>query len=209
MKSRSRVLLKYIGLLPIVLLLIVVSILGENHRAKELVENYLETVKVGSGAEKCIPLTFETSSRIDQNPSCEDQSFLFLLSLMKALELKDFGSVKYTTDLRKYWTPFSSNNYVSVHVSFENQSKNTLKNIIFVVERDGLSWTINKVDVNNKELVRVYKEFMALDLSRYVEVSGDTLKIKSNQLKGGSLSYIDRMVIKYNLQRINNYLKDN
>ena len=107
MKSRSRVLLKYIGLLPIVLLLIGVSILGENHRAKELVENYLETVKVGSGAEKCIPLTFETSSRIDQNPSCEDQSFLFLLSLMKALELKDFGSVKYTTDLRKYWTPFS------------------------------------------------------------------------------------------------------
>ena len=209
MKSRSRVLLKYIGLLPIVLLLIVVSILGEYHRAKELVENYLETVKVGSGAEKCIPLTFETSSRIDQNPSCEDQSFLFLLSLMKALELKDFGSVKYTTDLRKYWTPFSSNNYVSVHVSFENQSKNTLKNIIFVVERDGLSWTINKVDVNNKELVRVYEEFMALDLSRYVEVSGDTLKIKSNQLKGGSLSYIDRMVIKYNLQRINNYLKDN
>lgn len=209
MKSRSRVLLKYIGLLPIVLLLIVVSILGENHRAKELVGNYLETVKIGSVAEKCIPLTFETSSRIDQNPSCEDQSFLFLLSLMKALELKDFGSVKYTTDLRKYWTPFSSNNYVSVHVSFENQSKNTLKNIIFVVERDGLSWTINKVDVNNKELVRVYEEFMALDLSRYVEVSGDTLKIKSNQLKGGSLSYIDRMVIKYNLQRINNYLKDN
>ncbi|AXT40454.1 hypothetical protein D1814_18065 [Alteromonas sp. BL110] len=209
MKSRSRVLLKYIGLLPIVLLLIVVSILGEYHRAKELVENYLETVKVGSGAEKCIPLTFETSSRIDQNPSCEDQSFLFLLSLMKALELKDFGSVKYTTDLRKYWTPFSSNNYVSVHVSFENQSKNTLKNIIFVVERDGLSWTINKVDVNNKELVRVYEEFMALDLSRYVEVSGDTLEIKSNQLKGGSLSYIDRMVIKYNLQRLNNYLKGN
>jgi hypothetical protein len=128
---------------------------------------------------------------------------------MKALELKDFGSVKYTTDLRKYWTPFSSNNYVSVHVSFENQSKNTLKNIIFVVERDGLSWTINKIDVNNKELVRVYEEFMALDLSRYVEFSGDTLEIKSNQLKGGSLSYIDRMVIKYNLQRLNNYLKGN
>ena len=35
------------------------------------------------------------------------------------------------------------------------------------------------------------------------------LKIKSNQLKGGSLSYIDRMVIKYNLQKLNNYLRDN
>ena len=46
MKFRSRVLLKYLGLLPIVLLLIMVSILGENHRAKELVENYLETLKL-------------------------------------------------------------------------------------------------------------------------------------------------------------------
>jgi len=209
MKSRSKVLLKFVGLLPIVLLLIVVSILGENHRAKELVESYLETVKVRSEAEKCIHLNFESSSRAVQILSCEDQSFLFLLSLMKTLALKDFGSVEYTTDLSKYWTPLSSNNYVSVHVTFENQSENFLSNIIFVVERDGLSWTINKIDVKNKELVRVYEEFKALDLSRYVEVSGDTLEIKSNHLKGGSLSYIDRMVIKYNLQPLNNYLRDN
>ncbi len=209
MKFRSRVLLKYLGLLPIVLLLIVVSILGENHRAKELVENYLETVKVGSGAENCITLNLKRSSTVGKNLSCEDQSFLFLLSLMKTLELKDFGSVSYTTDLSEYWTPFRLNNYVSVHVTFENLSENTLSNIIFVVERDGLSWTINKIDVNNKELVSVYDEFKALDLSRYIEVADDTLVIKSNHLKGGSLSYIDRMVIKYNLQRLDNYLKDN
>ena len=209
MKSRSRALLKYIGVLPIVLLLIVVSILGENHRAKELVENYLETVKTGFEAEKCIPLNFKSSSGVDQKLSCEDQSFLFLISLMKTLELKDFGSVVYTTDLNKYWTPFSSNNFVSVHVTFKNLSENTLSNIVFVVERDGLSWTIGKIDINNKELVSVYEEFNVLDLSRYVEVADDTLEIKSNHLKGGSLSYIDKMVIKYNLQRLNEFLKDN
>ncbi|APD94048.1 hypothetical protein BM523_08620 [Alteromonas mediterranea] len=209
MKFRSRVLLKYLGLLPIVLLLIVVSILGENHRANELVENYLESLKMGFEAEKCIPLNFKSSSDVVKKLTCEDQSFLFLLSLMKTLELKDFGSIRYTTDLSEYWTPFRLNNYVSVHVTFENLSENTLSNIIFVVERDGLSWTINKIDVNNKELVSVYDEFKALDLSRYIEVSGDTLEIKSNHLKVGSLSYIDRMVIKYNLQRLNNYLKDN
>ncbi|MCZ8531573.1 hypothetical protein [Alteromonas sp. PRIM-21] len=209
MKFRSRVLLKYLGLLPIVLLLIMVSILGENHRAKELVENYLETVKVGFEAEKCIPLNLKSSSGVDQRLSCEDQSFLFLISLMKTLELKDFGSVVYTTDLNKYWTPFSSNNFVSVHVTFENISENTLSNIIFVVERDGLSWTIDKIDINNKELVSVYEEFKALDLSRYIEVADDTLEIKSNHLNGGSLSYIDKMVIKYNLQKLNEFLEDN
>lgn len=208
MKFRSRVLLKYLGLLPIVLLLIMVSILGENHRAKELVENYLETVKVGFEAEKCIPLNLKSSSGVDQRLSCEDQSFLFLLSLMKTLELKDFGSVVYTTDLNKYWIPFSSNNFVSVHVTFKNLSEDTLSNIIFVVERDGLSWTIGKIDINNKELVSVYDEFKALDLSRYIEVADDTLVIKSNHLKGGSLSYIDKMVIKYNLQKLNEFLED-
>lgn len=209
MKFRSRVLLKYLGLLPIVLLLIMVSILGENHRAKELVENYLETVKVGFEAEKCIPLNLKSSSGVDQRLSCEDQSFLFLLSLMKTLELKDFGSVVYTANLNKYWTPFSSKNFVSVHVTFEKFSENTLSNIIFVVERDGLSWTIDKIDINNKELVSVYEEFKALDLSRYIEVADDTLEIKSNHLKKGSLSYIDKMVIKYNLQKLNEFLEDN
>ncbi|MHC6645047.1 hypothetical protein ACYTPF_00515 [Alteromonas sp. HB246098] len=209
MKFRSRVLLKYLGLLPIVLLLIMVSILGENHRAKELVENYLETVKVGFEAEKCIPLNLKSSGGVDQRLSCEDQSFLFLLSLMKTLELKDFGSVVYTANLNKYWTPFSSNNFVSVHVTFEKFSENTLSNIIFVVERDGLSWTIDKIDINNKELVSVYEEFKALDLSRYIEVADDTLVIKSNHLKKGSLSYIDKMVIKYNLQKLNEFLEDN
>ena len=207
MKFRSRVLLKYLGLLPIVMLLIMVSILGENHRAKELVENYLETVKVGFEAEKCIPLNLKSSSGVDQRLSCEDQSFLFLISLMKTLELKNFGSVVYTTDLRKYWTPFSSNNSVSVHVTFESLSEKTLSNIIFVVERDGLSWAIDKIDINSKELVSVYEEFKALDLSRYVEVADDTLEIKSNYLKKGRLSYIEKMVIKYNLQRLNEFLK--
>ena len=128
---------------------------------------------------------------------------------MKRLELKDFGSVAYTTDLSKYWTPFSSNNFVFVNVTFENLSENTLSNVIFVVERDGLSWTIDKIDVNNKELASVYEEFKALDLSRYIEVADDTLVIKSNHLKGVSLSYIDKMVIKYNLQKLNEFLEDN
>ena len=209
MKFRSRVLLKYLGLLPIVLLLIVVSILGENHRANELVENYLESVKMGFESEKCIPLNFKSSSDVVKKLTCEDQSFLFLISLMKRLELKDFGSVGYTTDLSKYWTPFRSNNFVFVHVTFENLSENTISNVIFVVERDGLSWTIDKIDINNKELVSVYEEFNALDLTRYIEVADDTLEIKSNYLKKGNLSYIDKMVIKYNLQRLTNYLKDN
>jgi len=209
MKSQSKVLLKFVGLLPIVFLLIVVSVLGENHRAKELVENYLETVKVGSGAEKCIVLNFESSTVASRKLSCEDQSFLFLLSLMKALELKDFGSVEYSTGLSKYWTPFSSKNYVSVLVTFENQSEKTLNSVIFVVKRDGLSWTIDKIDVNNKELVSVYEEFKDLELSRYVEVSDNSLVIKNNQLEGSELSYIDKMVIKYNLQRLNRFLRDN
>ena len=128
---------------------------------------------------------------------------------MKRLELKDFGSVVYTTDLSKYWTPFSSNNFVFVNVTFENLSENTLSNVIFVVERDGLSWTIDKIDINNKELVSVYEEFKALDLTRYIEVADDTLEIKSNYLKKGNLSHIDKMVIKYNLQRLNEFFEDN
>lgn len=53
------------------------------------------------------------------------------------------------------------------------------------------------------------QEFKALDLTRYIEVADDTLEIKSNYLKKGNLSYIDKMVIKYNLQRLNEFLEDN
>lgn len=209
MKSRSKLLLKFFGLLPIVTILVIVSVMGENHRAKELVEDYLESVKAGSVTGKCITLSFSNSTKAKRKLSCEDQNFLFLLALMKALELKDFSSIEYVADLRKHWTPFSSKDYVSVEVSFENQGESSLSNIEFVVKREGLSWKIENIEVSDRKLLSVYEEFETLDLYKYVEVSANSLELKSARLQNDSLSYVEKMLIKYNLQRLNQYLQDN
>lgn len=209
MKSRSKLLLKFVALLPIVMLLFIVSIMGENNRAKELVENYLESVKAGTVAGKCILLNFNSSPNNSQKLSCEDQNFLFLLALMKTLELKDFSSIGYVVDLSEYWTPVSSNNYVSIEVNFENQDKNSLSNIEFIVRREGLSWGIESIVVSDRKLISVYNELETLDLNKYVEASANSLQIKNAQIKGDSLSYVEKMLIKYNLQKLNQYLQDN
>lgn len=207
MNTKNRKYLKAFYLLPIIFLLFVVSVIGENHRARDIVEAHFENILLGTPVEKCISLHIDKSQKTGKEYSCEDERFLVLLSIMKTLDEESAENISFTSAFDSYWTPTSSNHSISIDVEFKNKNNGKSSHILYNVKRAGFSWSIQNIEIRDDILAREFQTLEKLDLYKYVTVSSTELLVKPASIQPKGLPYEERMLIKYNYQRLGKYLK--
>ncbi|MGQ8366109.1 hypothetical protein [Glaciecola sp. 1036] len=194
--------------ISLIILLFAVSVLGENHRAQGLIDSYLDDLENGNFSAACLPMDFPSSlEQVDQNLSCEDRNFIFTISLISIANpdwaVQSNQSDIFNSSINQYWLPYFTQESVNIGVSFPTADKaNTLDNL-FLIKREGWSWTIAEINMQDIEFAQTFITYQnSLNLEKYVIQTSDKIQLKDVEIDFLSLTPLDKMVLKYNLQKV-------
>lgn len=149
------------------------SILGENNRIDEVVNGYFENIKNRKFSEASQFLSKEQKDVFSKN-NFSDLSFLLELSLLEKYNLMEQSNYKIKFKRSQFWLPFINRDKIGVGVLLEDvekqgvferfsfkQRSDYVENLI-LVKREGGSWRIVDIDIDNPGIKDAYKKFKSL-----------------------------------------------
>ncbi|MFC3094237.1 hypothetical protein DRW07_14885 [Alteromonas sediminis] len=194
---------------PIFVLLLSASLLGENHRAREIIQTFIEDLAAGNFSSSCIPVKLlPQHEAVTRGLSCEDKNFLFMVSLLSNSDFKQTEDIGFETEVNQYWIPFLTEDYLKVGLSYKLNGNTAKLSNLFVIKREEWSWSVSEIQITDQKLSKTFTHFKnALDLSKYVIEKSGTYELQDSTINLLNLSPLDKMVLKYNLQRIYQHLE--
>ncbi len=196
-----------ICLIPIFLLLFFASILGENHRATDVVDDYIKNLRNGDFSAFCIPIHTQGTSKDDKTSmSCADSNFVFYLSLVSLGHILD-EDISVEPSISQFWVPFTSSKEILVNVSLQSEDTISYLENVFVIRRDGWSWNLSEIRISDTLFSQKHKHFrQTLDLDRYITTNAQEIQIKAATINVAKLTEIDKLILRYNLQEVESKL---
>jgi len=185
------------------------SLLGENHRAREIVNAYLEDLIAGNFSASCVPVKLFSTKETDiQRLSCEDKNFLFMVALQSYSSSALSQKIPFETELNQYWIPYLTDDVLKIGLSYESSEKSIELSNLFIIEREGWSWTLSEIQVTNQELSATFSRFTKLlDLRKFVLEKNGLFRFQSAEIDVHDLTPIEKKVLKYNLEKVYRHLE--
>ena len=197
-------------------LLFFASLLGENYHVDELVDNYFTDLKVGEFFEQCIPISI-ASNKLSET-TCSNDNFIFILSILKHFDL--VGAKSYTVELKRshFWIPYISSDTVAVSLSLSQDtddlfdmldiSKHEYISDLFIIKRKVLSWSIHEISITDPQLIEIFYHFKnTLNSNKYIAKTKQGYVFNNTEIDNSAMTEVDKMLLKYNIQKLNQFLK--
>ncbi|MBU0995978.1 MAG: hypothetical protein KJ737_26080 [Proteobacteria bacterium] len=147
-----------------VIILMFVSLLGENNKANDLVSGFLKNIKANEYlyAARCLSAMSILNHAADEQ-SFEDSAFLLELSLLSHFNLLDHDTYHIQVAREAFWIPFFKSNRIGISVLFKEKKENLLESLtqgaalppvqtLFTVERQNSAWKIVDIDLGKAPL---------------------------------------------------------
>jgi hypothetical protein len=216
MKTKSLAAVFFIIL--VVIPIFFVSLLGENNRIDDLVDNYFSKLQVEDFSGECPPISInQTANKIDEGVICSNKNFVFIISLLQLFDL--LNTADYSVNIKRdsFWIPFISEDTITVSVNLvatENDEEiNYFDDIkylpgLFVVQRKDLRWEIKNISLNSPELISLFNSFKnTLDFEKYIKKTDTGYEFNNVVINKNNVTVLDRLLLKLNIQKINNILE--
>lgn len=199
------------------LLLFFAGLLGENHHVDDLVDNYFLELKSGNFNKSCIPMSINGKDiTVINEEECSHNNFIFNVSLLEYFELQ--GNDRYTVNLNRnqFWVPYINSDTIKVGLNLSRKPANGFNlfdntkymSDVFIVKRHNLRWKIQKMNVSNPKLIKIFNRLkQGVDFDKYVETTDIGFQLKNITINSTNLSNVDKRLIKYNIQKINRLLE--
>jgi len=79
---------------------------------------------------------------------------------------------------------------------------------LFVVQRNNLSWSINEIRIVDPQLIKAFYHFKnTLDLDKYITKTKTGYIFNQVEIDNSTTTEVDKILLKYNLQKVNEFLK--
>lgn len=224
-----------VGVICLTILLASVSLYGENRKIDGVVNIFFEKIKNKEYQDVCSDLSRNNKKTFfSTSGPCSDSIFLLELSLLKHYILLKSDSYRVKVERPRLWTPFSQDCSMTVDIALEGSSKDSTKKVLSIkklfssvkdyftttlksdapfvkglltVERINGMWRIVDINIDNTVIGPEYAGLKKqLHLGRYVRETPDGLIIERVEVHANGLTPVDKRVLNYNLQKIQNLI---
>ncbi|MBA4391209.1 MAG: hypothetical protein C0399_09745 [Syntrophus sp. (in: bacteria)] len=224
-----------IGSICLAISLASVSLYGENRKIDDVVSTFFEKIKNKQYQDVCLDLSGDNQKTFfSTSGQCSDSVFLFELSLLKHYNLLNNDSYRVEVRRTHFWMPFSQDRSMRVNIALEGENKSSvdktlsIKNLfnfvkahftaeprsdsrfvkdLLTVERRNGVWMIRGINIDNNGIGSEYAELKGqLRLGRYVREISDGFIIERVEVNAKDLTPVDKRVLKYNLQKVQNLI---
>lgn len=195
------------------ILLFFISLLGENHHIDDLIKIHVSTLEKQSFSSDCVPIRINQA--VNNELSCNQNSFIFLVSLLKRFDLiaaKKY-SVKVTRDV--FWIPFYSDDIIKVSLSLVDSEVDDMGifneyeylSNVFSVKRQNSGWKLHEISIIDPDLINIFNEVkQELNFNKYIVKTPKGYIFNNVEINTGDMTNVDKLLLKFNLQTINSAL---
>ena len=199
-----------VALLSVVLFFFIVSVAGENSRVDSVVDELIINLNSEEFSSQCIKVI--VINNLDSNSNCDQDMFIFTLSLLKRFEL--LGTKNYYINIKRknYWFPFILNQGIiislnlskSEHSSFNKWSNNIdYVEDLFTIKRTGFRWNFDAITIHEPKLVKIFNDTKEqVDFHKFVVQSGSSSHLKEVVIHDREFTEIDRLLLKFSVEQI-------
>ncbi|MCP4760221.1 MAG: hypothetical protein GY870_00470 [archaeon] len=205
----------------LVLGIIYVSLLGENKKIDDIVDEYFKNIKEYKYIEAYQHLSEDSKNGYFADiGSFSDFSFLIESSLLQKYSLID--SEDYNVKLKRshLWIPYLKKDEIYVSVLLKKSSPNILsffKNYkedifvenLFVMGRENGAWKITGINIYDSLISRIFKEIEArFDLKNSLIITQNKIIINKLEITTQNISIVEKRMYQYILRKAVDLIED-
>jgi hypothetical protein len=198
------------------LLIIYVSLLGDNDKIDFLVTRFFTEIKARNFTVVASELKTTTRSDLYNDPEkCMKFSFFLELSLLKTFNLLEHKDYSIEIKRDHFWIPWITGDQVWVGVAFREKKKNMFLEFInrlgkddFIqglmrIDRKNGHWEIAEIKTDGTTLDPVIKELQSkLDINHYVIKTETGFKLRDNTVDFKTMTPAERRLLEFSLFRL-------
>jgi len=197
----------------IFILLFFVSLLGENHHIDDLISSHISKLEKENFSNECVPILI--NSEVSNELSCNQESFIFLVSLLKRFDLFTAKNYSVNTTRDVFWIPFYSDDIVKVSLSLVDTEVDDMGifdeyeyiSNIFIVKRHNSGWKLHEISIMDPVLIKIFHEVKEdLNFNKYIKKTTKGYIFNNVEVNTNDITYLDKRLLKFNLQQINSAL---
>lgn len=195
-------------------LIVFVSVLGENQRIDFLVTGFFNDLKDGNYNQLC-PLVNLPDNDSDE---CMDRLFFLELSMLSRFKLLDKDNYSLVITRDHFWVPFLTGDRVEIGIAMTDKKKNMFEEWLarfesddriegfMSIERRGGQWVIDKIRFDEPSLVSAIKEMeKTVDVNRYIIKSKKGYALLPNEIDFEALTPSEKRLFEYSLRKISGH----
>lgn len=192
-----------------IVFIIYISILGENHKIDDTINNFFENIKKRDFIEATHFFTKQQKEAL-ANDDFSEMSFLLELSLLKKYDLIGKDNYKIKLKRSQFWLPFTGIDRIGVSVLFEdterssfNKHSDYIENLIVVKRISGI-WRIAELNIDDSALKDTYEKFkLLLNENRFIKMTSErTIELQNKKINLDEIQPYEKRMLKYFLYEI-------
>ncbi|MBU1172802.1 MAG: hypothetical protein KKD44_24855 [Proteobacteria bacterium] len=196
-------------------LIVYVSILGDNHKIDFLVTHFFEDLKTRNYTMVCQSLPGDKNIAPGGIGDCQDFCFFLELSFLSKFNLLDQNDYSIAIKRDHFWIPYITADQVWVSIAFTKKKKNIVQTFLHRTDDDGFikdfmlverrmgQWEIKEIRLDNSSLAPLFNELKAqMDLDRYILKTERGFILKDNEIDPSSLSTLERRLLEFSLFKL-------
>lgn len=187
-----------------IVIIVYLSILGENHKINDAVNNFFENIKKRDFIAATHFLTKEKKEAFTNNDFSE-MSFLLELSLLEKYNLMEKSDYKIKLKRSQFWLPFMNRNRIVVSVLFKdaerlssNKHSDYIENLIVVRRTSGI-WRIADINIDDSAIKGTYEKFkLHFNENRFIKMTSDrTIELQNKKINLDEIQSSEKRMLKY------------
>lgn len=197
-------------------LIVYVSILGDNHKINFLVTSFFEDLKARNYTPVC-RIVGDQPAMVDPDGPVDCQDFCFLVELAFLSQFDLLDQSDYSVEIKRdhFWIPYLTGDRMRIDVAFVEKKKNMIHEFLYgvdsdifvrdvmVVERRNGQWEIAALTLEESSLYPLFNELTArIDLERYVMKTEKGFTLKGNDIRPEELSRLELRLLEFSLFKL-------
>jgi hypothetical protein len=193
-----------------VVFIVFISILGENHKTDEIVNDFFKKINKGEYIEATQFLSKQKKESLANN-NFSELFFLLELSLLKKYNLMDKNDYKIKSRRSQFWLPFTNRDRIGVSILLEdvkkrevfntfssNKHSDYIDNLITVKREDGV-WRIVDINIDAPAIKNTYEKFESLlNENRVVKIVSDrVIELQNKKINFNEIKSFEKRILKY------------
>lgn len=194
-------------------LIIYVSLLGENSKIDSVVENFFKNIQdqryFSTVDNQSIVESFNV---FDIEGEYSENCLLLELALFEKYDIPDAYDYEIEIEKSHFWIPFLNDSNIDINVSLEKpdnskifplSNKSEFVDDLFTVARKSGRWRITSINIRDSSLIEsVNKLRDSINIDSYISFSGTKLTIKPIEIDTENITIIEKRKLNYIFQKL-------
>lgn len=190
--------------------LLVMSILGENHKSSNLINNFFSDLKDSNYAALDNYYSKNANKALSTNQETQRSNFILELSLLQHYGVPANAEYEVKTKRENFWWPLVTEPRITYKIKLiadipavAGQPEANYINNFFILVRENGSWKIDGINIDASPLQNKYESLTSnLKMNHFVSIEDNTITFNAEDVDLNKIGNAEKKVLIYNLKSI-------